>query len=105
MANVRGSRKALEAALASQDPHRLAQVFALPIDNGAIKRGEAKKHNLQSLAINGKDYGKLMTALMDAVAATEVVSDRIDAIGKVGLSKPSKLICFCVFYCVATHYH
>ena len=78
MANVRGTQKALQTALASQDPHRLAQVLALPIDNGAVKRGEAKKHSLQSLMINGKDYGKLMMALMDAVAASEVVSEWID---------------------------
>ena len=75
MVNVRGTRKALETALAGQDPQRLAQVFALPVDGNASKSGDPRKHNPQSLVIDGKDYGKLMTALMDTVAAGEVVSE------------------------------
>lgn len=77
MVNVRGTRNALETAIAGQDPQSLAQVFALPTDGASSINGEPRKHNPQSLVIDSKDYGKILTALMDTVAAGDVVSDVI----------------------------
>ena len=72
--SMNGTRKALEVALGGQDPQRLARVFQLPIDGAYSKTGEPRKHNPQSLSIDGKDYGRVLTALMDTLAAREVVS-------------------------------
>mmetsp|Transcript_3212 Transcript_3212/g.7617 ORF Transcript_3212/g.7617 Transcript_3212/m.7617 type:complete len:403 (+) Transcript_3212:88-1296(+) len=69
---MNGTRKALEAALGGQDPQRLARVFQLPIDAAYSKTGEPRKHNPQSLSIDGKDYGRLLTSLMDTLAAQQV---------------------------------
>ena len=74
MVNVRGTRKALETALVGQDPQRLAKVFELPIDCPSSKSGEPRKHNPQALAVDGKDYGTVLTGILDYIAGAEVVS-------------------------------
>jgi len=74
MVNTREVRKALEAALVGQEPQRLAQTFELPIDRRSSKSGEPRKYNKQSLVVDGKDCGNLLTALVDSISAAEVVS-------------------------------
>ena len=83
MVNVRETKQALENALIDQDPHRLAQVFALPVGGllssticgGGGGGGEPRKHNPQSFMVEGKDCGSLLTSLLNATAAAEVVSN------------------------------
>jgi hypothetical protein len=79
MVNVIEKKQALRNALMDQDAFRVAQVFELPPivvagsgSAGSIK--EPRKHNPQSLMVGDTDYGSLLTSLLDATAAAEIVS-------------------------------
>lgn len=77
MVNASAKARALKDALLRQNSGQVAAAMELPLialSSSASSSVAPTKHNQQSLIIGEEDYGGVLVSLLDATAASEMVS-------------------------------
>mmetsp|Transcript_48617 Transcript_48617/g.117579 ORF Transcript_48617/g.117579 Transcript_48617/m.117579 type:complete len:393 (-) Transcript_48617:179-1357(-) len=75
MVNAQATKQVLRNVVTNRDANRFADTFRLPpiaaASSSSSGSSAPKKHQPQSFTIGDRDYGGLLTPLLDAIAATE----------------------------------
>jgi hypothetical protein len=75
MVNAQAKTRALREALINQNASQIAETLELPpIALSSSPSTSPNEHKIQSLVVDGVEYGSLVALLLDATAAAEVVS-------------------------------